>query len=174
MQGPHRCASGLDLAATPPPRPLPRATFFCTGTDTTSKRMLWWCTVQLRGFCTVKMQLVQGASLRPGRRVNGTRKGRGGREAEASRPAGRCGQKRRAAARLERGDAGEHVVDARRLREVVAGGVVRLLADLHGLDHAIVNEHAEPLGALGAKLAHRARVGELQAKGADKLRSRVH
>ena len=61
---------------------------------------------------------------------------------------------------LERGDLGEHGVDAGVGRVVVPGGVTGRLGERDHLDHAVLDEHREALGAVGAELVHGPGVGE--------------
>mmetsp|Transcript_3211 Transcript_3211/g.13443 ORF Transcript_3211/g.13443 Transcript_3211/m.13443 type:complete len:304 (+) Transcript_3211:34-945(+) len=61
---------------------------------------------------------------------------------------------------LERGDLGEHGVDAGVGRVLVPGGVAGRLGERDHLDHAVLDEHREALRAVGAELVHGPGVGE--------------
>ena len=75
--------------------------------------------------------------------------------------------------RLERRDLREHVVDARRLRAIVARGVVLRLADLDVFHDAVDDVRGEALAARVPELGHRPRVIKLEPERFRELEARI-
>mmetsp|Transcript_31013 Transcript_31013/g.49865 ORF Transcript_31013/g.49865 Transcript_31013/m.49865 type:complete len:226 (+) Transcript_31013:301-978(+) len=98
-------------------------------------------------------------------------------EMHASLPASRLKRHVRASVptsrHLEGSDLGQHVVDARGGRVVVAGRVGLGGGDLEVLDDAVHDVHGEALAAVGAQHAHRPRVVQHQPKRLGALAARV-